>query len=65
MSREDFEESKPFKALHIRVRDQIVSDGFNPSDSLDWSSSGREMRLVVLVSIYSDYIVYYSYIYVY
>lgn len=43
-----FDENPPFKNLHIRVRDQIVADGFD-SDmkdgnlSLDWNKSGREM----------------------
>jgi UPF0176 acylphosphatase like domain len=41
MTREDFESSEPFRALHIRVRDQIVADGF--SEPLDWGKSGREM----------------------
>jgi len=49
----DFEANKPFKALHIRVREQIVSDGFtgnhqpfmNKTDEfqLDWTKSGKEM----------------------
>ena len=41
LSRAEFEVSKPFKALHIRVRDQIVADGFD--EPLDWHKSGREM----------------------
>lgn len=41
MTREDYEKSKPFKALHIRVRSQIVADGF--IEPLDWGKSGREM----------------------
>jgi len=41
MTRQDFEESQPFKNLHVRVRDQIVADGFK--DSLDWEKSGKEM----------------------
>ena len=49
VSKEEFEATKPFKALHIRVRDQIVADGFaDPSSpsrtpQLDWSKSGQEM----------------------
>lgn len=42
MTRKEFEDSKPFKALHIRIRDQIVADGF--SESLDWQKSGKEMH---------------------
>ena len=38
----EFEASQPFKALHIRVRDQIVADGFDTS--LDWKKSGREIN---------------------
>ena len=41
MSREDYYKAEPFRALHVRVRDQIVSDGFQKP--LDWSISGREM----------------------
>lgn len=29
LSRNDFEETRPFKSLHIRVREQIVADGFD------------------------------------
>ena len=36
-----FEADRPFKALHVRVRDQIVADGF--AAPLDWQRSGREM----------------------
>jgi predicted sulfurtransferase len=56
ISRSDFEQTKPFKALHIRIRDQIVADGFDndddaavqnlmfpPSPQLDWQKSGHEM----------------------
>ncbi|KAJ1431973.1 hypothetical protein B484DRAFT_448110 [Ochromonadaceae sp. CCMP2298] len=49
----DFQASQPFKALHIRVRDQIVADGFpqgreggqeeGGQGGLDWSRAGREM----------------------
>jgi predicted sulfurtransferase len=41
MTRDDYYKAEPFRALHIRVRDQIVSDGFQ--EPLDWSKSGREM----------------------
>lgn len=41
MSRSEFELSKPFKALHIRAREQIVADGWE--EPLDWNKSGREM----------------------
>ncbi len=41
MTKAQFEADKPFKALHVRVRDQIVADGF--SEPLDWQRSGREM----------------------
>lgn len=48
VSLEEFEAARPFKALHIRVREQIVADGFHfdPSTEnlrLDWSKSGQEM----------------------
>lgn len=32
----EFDSSRPFKALHIRVRDQIVTDGFD--EPLDWGT---------------------------
>jgi predicted sulfurtransferase len=41
MSKVEFEQSKPFKNLHIRVREQIVADGF--SEPLNWEKSGREV----------------------
>ena len=41
MTRQDFEESQPFKNLHVRVREQIVADGFK--ESLDWEKAGKEM----------------------
>jgi predicted sulfurtransferase len=41
LSREAFEENPPFKAMHIRVREQIVADGFDKP--LNWNSAGREM----------------------
>ena len=41
LSRAEFLASKPFKALHVRVRDQIVADGL--SRPLDWHKSGREV----------------------
>jgi len=41
MTRQEFDTSRPFKALHIRVRDQIVADGL--SEPLDWRRSGREV----------------------
>jgi predicted sulfurtransferase len=51
MSKKDFEKCRPFKALHIRERSQIVTDGFengkeNKEDKekegvvLDWKRSG-------------------------
>jgi UPF0176 protein len=43
MTTKEFEESKPFKALHVRVREQIVADGFKAP--LDWEKSGREVSL--------------------
>lgn len=36
LTREEFLRTLPFKALHVRVRDQIVADGFdivNPDDN--------------------------------
>ena len=35
LTRAEFEETRPFKALHVRVRDQIVADGF--AAPLDWN----------------------------
>jgi hypothetical protein len=42
MTREEFYASKPFRTLHIRVRDQIVADGFDTS--LNWEQAGREVN---------------------
>ena len=41
MSREEYENEKPFKAMHIRVRSQIVADGLE--QPLDWANGGNEM----------------------
>ena len=41
MTMKDFDKAKPFKALHIRVREQIVTDGFD--SPLNWGASGSEM----------------------
>jgi hypothetical protein len=41
ISNDEFEKTKPFRNLHIRVRDQIVSDGFDTP--LNWNKSGYEM----------------------
>jgi hypothetical protein len=41
LSRKDFEAKPPFKSMHIRVREQIVADGFKTP--LDWNKSGKEM----------------------
>lgn len=41
ITRAEYLENRPFKALHIRVRDQIVADGW--SEPLDWHKSGYEM----------------------
>eukprot|EP01038_Epipyxis_sp_PR26KG_P012196 gene12196-16339_t len=38
ISKFEFNRTKPFKALHIRIRDQIVADGLD--QPLDWSKSG-------------------------
>lgn len=52
VSTEEFAATRPFKALHIRVREQIVTDGFADLSSaksesqvrqLDWDRSGKEM----------------------
>ena len=37
----EFEEERPFKRLHIRVRSQIVADGLE--ESLDWQNAGYDM----------------------
>ena len=42
LSRTAFEKNPPFKSLHVRVRSQIVADGFQ--EPLDWDKSGREMN---------------------
>eukprot|EP01041_Mallomonas_annulata_P004593 gene4593-9127_t len=41
MSTVEYDRTKPFSNLHIRIRDQIVADGFD--EELDWSKAGREM----------------------
>jgi len=44
ISRDDYEKEKPFKAMHIRVRTQIVADGFTNLDTnLDWTRAGSVM----------------------
>eukprot|EP01035_Chromulina_nebulosa_P038350 gene38350-51797_t len=52
VSTEEFAATRPFKALHVRVREQIVTDGFADLSStksesqvqqLDWDRSGKEM----------------------
>ena len=39
--RDVFVENRPFGNLHIRVRDQVLADGFD--EPLDWDQSGYEM----------------------
>ncbi len=41
VDREEFEKHPPFTGLHIRVRDQIVADGFDKP--LNWQSAGYDM----------------------
>jgi len=41
IARAEYQASLPFKALHIRQREQIVADGFE--EPLDWQKSGREI----------------------
>jgi UPF0176 protein len=48
MTSAEFENFKPFRALHIRIRDQIVADGFtslikDKSLEFDWNNAGYEM----------------------
>ena len=54
VSAEEFAATRPFKALHVRVREQIVTDGFadvssaitsesSEAPQLDWGKSGNEM----------------------
>ena len=54
VSAEEFTATRPFKALHVRVREQIVTDGFadissaitsesSEAPQLDWEKSGNEM----------------------
>lgn len=52
VSAEEFAATRPFKALHVRVREQIVTDGFadvssatpeSEAPQLDWEKSGNEM----------------------
>lgn len=48
ITKDQFEENRPFKALHIRIRDQIVADGWknevsNNLYNFDWNKAGREM----------------------
>ena len=45
MTRAEYEKSKPFKAMHVRVRDKMVADGLEVP--LDWAlvqGSGGEME---------------------
>jgi predicted sulfurtransferase/predicted O-methyltransferase YrrM len=51
MTLEAFRSAKPFAALHIRVRKQIVADGLEDrgltgSAALDWNKSGKEMDAI-------------------
>ena len=41
VDRLEFEKNPPFTGLHIRVRDQIVADGFDKP--LNWQSAGYDM----------------------
>jgi UPF0176 protein len=41
VSATEFFKTRPFKALHVRHRQQIVTDGF--SQSLDWKDAGTEL----------------------
>ena len=41
VERVDFEKNPPFTGLHIRVREQIVADGFDTP--LNWQSAGYDM----------------------
>lgn len=41
MTTEEYYETKPFRALHIRHRKQIVTDGWN--HSLNWEDAGTEL----------------------
>jgi predicted sulfurtransferase len=39
--KEEYFKSKPFRALHIRIRDQIVADGLD--EALNWKNAGHEL----------------------
>jgi UPF0176 protein len=41
LSSEEYFKTRPFKALHVRHRKQIVTDGFD--HSLDWRDAGTEL----------------------
>ena len=41
LTRTEYESNPAFKNLHIRVRSQIVADGFD--EPLDWDTTGREI----------------------
>lgn len=41
VDREEYMQTKPFRALHIRVRNQIVTDGL--AEPLNWGQAGSEM----------------------
>ena len=46
ITRQQYDENPPFKALHIRIRDQIVADGWKNTSNIynfDWNKAGREM----------------------
>ena len=43
ITKEEYTNNKPFKGLHIRIREQIVTDGLEGSEPLIWEKSGREM----------------------
>lgn len=42
VSKEEYLQMKPFRALHIRIREQIVADGLN--ETLDWKQAGNELE---------------------
>ncbi len=39
--RTEYFKTKPFRALHVRIRDQIVADGLD--EGLDWNHAGNEL----------------------
>ena len=41
VEKKEFEKNMPFKALHVRARPQILTDGLDKP--LDWTKSGREI----------------------